>query len=153
VEESPVVETPVVEEAPPPVDTTPVEIKNEETSPVEMETPNAVETPDPVPVDEVSSRPAEIKAKDNKMNLKLVVVITLVSALVAAFVSGGVYVYLSGLEDVNRDSGNEVILEPEPTSTTSPTPTPTPEAEVDLSEYAVQVLNGSGAIGAASGGE
>jgi len=90
---------------------------------------------------------------ENRISFGLIVVITLVSALVAAIVSGGVYVYLSGLEYLNKKQE-----EPEPI-TTSPTPVPTPvnqqpkQEPIDLSQYSVQVLNGSGMIGAAKSGE
>jgi hypothetical protein len=90
------------------------------------------------------------RAEPKKMNLKLVVTITLVSALVAAFVSGGVYVYLSGVGSSTK--APEVTPTPSSSPTSEATPTPEPEA-ADVSEYSVQVLNGSGAIGAASAGE
>lgn len=93
--------------------------------------------------------------ESNKVNLKLVIIITLVSALVAAFVSGGVYVYLSGLEDMDQkqDSENEIVLAPDPSPLATTSPAPAPEEEFDVSEYSVQVLNGSGVSGAASKGE
>jgi len=91
------------------------------------------------------------KKEVKKMNLKLIIVITLVSALVAAFVSGGVYVYLSGVENVAK-APEEKAENSEPAPTSEPSPSPTPEP-VDLSTYSVQVLNGSGAIGVASAAE
>ncbi len=101
----------------------------------------------------IVEEPKPLAQKDSKrMNLKLVVVITVVSSLVAAFVSGGVYVYLSGLESLSETRDEQ----PEETITPSPTPesTATPEPEtIDVTQYKVQVLNGSGAIGAAGVGE
>lgn len=144
---------PVIEEV---VEETPIvsEPPKEEPQTKVVETPvEEVENKDPEPEKAPEeSTEKETKHKENKMNLKLVIVITLVSALVAAFVSGGVYVYLSGLDSLDKPQ-NEIVLEPEETPESSPSPTPEPEAEVDITEYTVQVLNGSGAIGAASGGE
>lgn len=100
----------------------------------------------------IASEPEPVKEvkESKKMNLKLVVVITLVSSLVAAFVSGGVYVYLSGI-DSTREGPSETST---PVPIISPEATVAPESEpVDLSEYSVRVLNGSGAIGAAGAGE
>ncbi len=89
---------------------------------------------------------------ESRINFGLIIVIILISALVAAIVSGGVYVYLSGLESLNKKQE-----EPEPATTFStpvPTPMDQPEQEpVDLSQYSVQVLNGSGIVGAAKSGE
>jgi hypothetical protein len=148
------VETPEVSETP---DTTP----EETTEDTEMNT-EAEEKTELVPETESSeSKPETETAKEEsssdskpekKVNLKMIIVITVISALVAAFVSGGVYVYLSGIESLNTETS-----EPSPTPDTSsePTPTASPESEepVDVSSYSVQVLNGSGAIGAASDGE
>ncbi len=103
-------------------------------------------------VETVASEPAKVKqVNEKRMNLKLIVVITLVSALVAAVVSGGVYVYLSGISTPS----DEQVGQSEATATPQATVTPsaTPEPEIDVSTLSVQVLNGSGAIGAASGGE
>jgi hypothetical protein len=88
---------------------------------------------------------------DKKMNLKLIVVITVLSALVAAFVSGGVYVYLSGVQSMKTEpeEKKEISLAPEASPTPEPSATPEPVA-VDISKLAIQVLNGSGAIGVAS---
>lgn len=90
-----------------------------------------------------------------KTSLKMILVITVLSALVAAFVSGGVYVYLSSadksketpsmeesessepVERVDEESGNEEVEE-EP---------------VDISSLSVQVLNGVGRAGAAGDAE
>lgn len=130
---------------------------NPETEPVEAVTSEVSTPQEPVemPHSELEPEPEkqERPKKENKMNLKMVFVITLLSALVAAFVSGGVYVYLSGLESLGDQPENEIILEPSPNTTTTPSPTPEPEEEINISELSVQVLNGSGAIGAASGGE
>lgn len=103
-------------------------------------------------VEKVAPEPTETKLAEEpkKMNLKLIVAITLVSSLVAAFVSGGVYVYLSGIDKVSK----EAVATPSPTPSASPEATATPEpVPVDLSRYSVRVLNGSGAIGAARVGK
>lgn len=95
---------------------------------------------------------AKEESPQSKVNIKLVVIITVVSALVAAIVSGGVYVYLSGAESLEKPleaTPAPVVLET-PAVTASPSPSPEP---VDVSKVTVRVLNGSGKIGAAGAGE
>ncbi len=81
-------------------------------------------------------------------NMKLVFVVTIITALIVGFIAGGVYVYVSG---VSNSKNEEDIPTPTPgvitqqTSTPKPSPTPTPNPGV----YKVSVLNGSGVIGAA----
>jgi LysM repeat protein len=93
----------------------------------------------------------EKQVNDNTdgVSIKLVVVVAVLTAIVVAIVSGGVYVYYTGItsqveEEVEVDSQE---------STPSPVPSPTPEPEakvdVDVSKLKVSVLNGSGQIGAA----
>lgn len=89
------------------------------------------------------------KKEEKKLNLKLVFVIMFLSAVVAAVVSGGVYVYLSGIDGTTVKDTIEETVEPSATPSTAPAPTEAPEEEVDLSKLSVQVLNGSGIIGAA----
>lgn len=103
----------------------------------------------------VETTPSQVaKKSESKLNFKTIFAVTTISALVAAFVSGGVYVYLSGLEQL-PESTSEVVLEPEPSPEALVTPEPTPESEsaVDVSKYSIQVLNGSGVAGAASNGQ
>lgn len=135
---------PVIEE----VVETPVEEKI-----VEIE-PQPIASEAPQTENESISESAIPKEDDvnRKMNLKLIVIITVVSALVAAVVSGGVYAYLSGVESRGDEGEN---AEPMATATASPTPAASsiPEPKVDVSTLSVQVLNGSGAIGAAGGAQ
>ena len=104
-------------------------------------------------VEDVTPEPEIKKHNDSKkVNLKMIIVITILSALVAAFVSGGVYVYLSGVQ--SSDENVEESPSPTPAPSESPEANATPEpAPVEISSYSVRVLNGSGAIGAASSGE
>lgn len=90
---------------------------------------------------------------DKKMSFKTVLFTTVISALVAAFVSGGVYVYLSS-RDASDEAMEKIVATEEatPEPTTVPTATPAPQDETDLTEFSVQVLNGSGKIGAAGKG-
>lgn len=134
-----------------------------------VETPETTEAPAEETtttevVEEVSDTEAQSSnepAKEEKtqtegkgMGFKTILFITLISALVAAFVSGGVYVYLSGVNSLDLGSKEETQEEVQESTAPSPTPSPTPEPEeeVDLSEFSVQVLNGSGQIGAAGKG-
>lgn len=80
-------------------------------------------------------------------NMKLIFLVTIVTALIVGFIAGGVYVYVSGVS-------NNTIAESTPTPTLAPTemtPTskPSPTPTVVPSSYKVSVLNGSGVIGAA----
>jgi len=86
-----------------------------------------------------------------KTNLKLIFFLTVITALIVGFVSGGVYVYFSGISAV-PDSEKSTSTPP-PTIIPEPSATPkqTPESEeIDLSQYKISVLNGSGKIGEAS---
>jgi len=109
------------------------------------------------PVTEVKNEEKPIKTVEHKMSIKTILAITIVSALVAAFVSGGVYVYLNGVsqlksnteESTETDSSKDDSMMEEDTSPT-PEPTEAPTVSEDLTVYTIQVLNGSGEIGAAS---
>lgn len=80
-----------------------------------------------------------------KTNMKLILVIVVITALVVGFIAGGVYVYVSGVSD----NGIVPVETPTPEPTVSPTNTPTPKPVVKLDTLSVNVLNGSGVIGAA----
>lgn len=107
-------------------------------------------------LEEISEMEGEEKLKETKksfngkslINLALIMVLTTV---VVGFIAGGVYVYFSGIKNVQ-----EVSETPEPKATIQPTPTsipsatPIPEEEIDVSSYKVSVLNGSGGRGVAT---
>jgi Tfp pilus assembly protein PilP len=80
--------------------------------------------------------------KKSKISGKLIIFVLLTLALVGV-VGGGFYYFNSR---VTKEESEVVVEEPSPTST--PTPTEAPE-EVDLSEYNLNVLNGSGVAGEA----
>lgn len=91
------------------------------------------------------------EVSQDKMNMKLLFVITIITALVVGFISGGVYVYVTG---VKQETPTQTAT-PTSTPTVSATPivsaTPTPvavNADV-LAALKVSVLNGSGQIGGA----
>lgn len=91
------------------------------------------------------------ETQTDRMNMKLLFGITIVTALVVGFISGGVYVYVTG---VRPDS---TVATPTPTSSpiasTTPvataTATPVAVSPDVLSSFKVSVLNGSGQIGGA----
>jgi len=93
--------------------------------------------------DQIQSEP------EHRTNMKLVFFVTILTALIVGFIAGGVYVYVTGVAD-NSDL-TEVTPMPSPTGSTETTPTPTPSAKpvVKLDTLTVNVLNGSGIIGAA----
>lgn len=124
-----------------------------EDTPKEEVVKAADKTPDVLPVETAAPEPRlDVKEKpkkeDRKMNIKLVIIIMFLSAIVAAVVSGGVYVYLSGIKPIEEVEKEEVV-EPTVSPSSTPEPTKAPEAEVDLSEFSVQVLNGNGVTGSA----
>lgn len=87
--------------------------------------------------------------EESKSDIKLFVLIAVITAVVVAALAGGIYVYLTG----TQNSGMEVLQTPEPTANLEASPEPTPESSpsstLKLSEYKVQILNGSGKIGEA----
>ncbi len=90
--------------------------------------------------------------KGDRMNMKLLFAITIVTALVVGFISGGVYVYVTGVRP-----DNSVAATPTPTSSPSASVTPVATATASpvvvtpdvLAALKVSVLNGSGQIGGA----
>lgn len=88
-----------------------------------------------------------------KTNYKLIILITLLTALVVGFVSGGVYVYFSGVSSLGQIAQNHTQptpITPIPTVVPTTSPSPKPDEKIDVSSYKVSVLNGSGRIGEAS---
>lgn len=93
--------------------------------------------------------PAALAVEESKSDVKLFVLVAVITALVVAALAGGIYVYLNGINKLSTPtptpSETPIIMEtPEPTATASPA------AEVKLSTYKVQILNGSGKIGEAN---
>lgn len=86
---------------------------------------------------------------DEKVPLKVLFLITIVTALIVGFIAGGIYVYITGVSENRISEETPVEQKPEtPTSTPKSTPMPTVTPKVD--QYRVNVLNGSGIIGAAA---
>lgn len=76
--------------------------------------------------------------------------------LVAGAIAGGIYYYRQNVptndeqeEEQQETPSNGEEPAAEPTSSEEPTETPTPEEEVELTDYSVNVLNGSGVAGQA----
>lgn len=154
-------------------DTPPAEIKPEQPdtsvespSTSEAETNEMATSSSPEPVIEASAQEGDINVEGTpvessdsvvkptrKTNFKMIILITIVSALVAAFVSGGVYVYLNGINELSSPSEKTATPTPDSVPTSSPTPVPDTTKDVDVSTLSVSVLNGSGAIGAAGKGQ
>lgn len=93
-------------------------------------------------------KPINQDSKNQKINFKAFFLLTILIALVVGFISGGVYVYVSGLSTLDKP-------EPTPlaTQTPEPTPEPTPEAMIDYKSFSVAIYNGSGKIGEAGKAE
>lgn len=116
---------------------------------VEESAENVIVPPPMEPVVEMSEPPTK---KESKMNLKLVFVVTILTALVVGFVAGGVYVYFSGVAKPTALPTPKSTTTPEPAATATPKPSATPAApsKDEISKVSVSVLNGSGKIGEAS---
>ena len=106
------------------------------------------EAPEEGALSQVSDSPS--KDGSDGVSIKLVVLVAVFTAIIVAIVSGGVYVYYTGI--TNRQQEEEIEVDA-PQNTPSPTISPTSEPEaatdVDVKDYKVSVLNGSGQIGAA----
>lgn len=90
-----------------------------------------------------------VESKKRGFNIKLLFVLTILTALVVGFVAGGFYVYLTGARAL-KEKQNDPMPTPTPTFEPQPTPTPNSSPEpVDVTSFEVSVLNGSGRIGEA----
>lgn len=127
-----------------------IEELTETGEPVKAEAPVEVES-----ATEISEKPTYEKrspiTEESKSDIKLFVIVAIVTAVVVAALAGGIYVYITGTRDLGtRDQG--LSTSPTPISTELPeaTPTSSPSADLKLSDYKVQILNGSGKIGEAN---
>lgn len=91
--------------------------------------------------DDSSTEDPPADTKEDKVKGKTLAFSFVAGFIIGGLITGGVFFYKSGVEDADST--------PTPASTLSPTPIPTEEPVVDLSEYALQVLNGSGVSGVA----
>lgn len=83
------------------------------------------------------------------MNKNKIIVILALTLIIGGIIAGGVMVYRGS----QGKTPVSIKKNPSPTPTQIPkpteAPTPTPVKKVDLSKYKIQVLNGSGVVGAA----
>lgn len=162
-----VIETPVVKEEPlvAPTFEEPTQPAHHEHHHAHAHTPSEpTPVPQPVEANEAPSAEVENRAKaliteletdksDSKVNIKLIFALTIITALIVGFITGGVYVYFTGLKTMTSPNPvstptpppSEVIEEPK----VSPTPTPSPVPQSVISAFKVSVLNGSGQVGGA----
>lgn len=85
--------------------------------------------------------------KSGGPNTKLILLVLLFLLIVGAVV-GGVFYYKSKVSTA-QPQGETLQATPNPTATPTPNPEATPGAELDLSKYALSILNGSGVPGEA----
>lgn len=93
--------------------------------------------------------PVEEPPVHHKSDLKLFVVIAVVTAVIVAALAGGIYVYLTGttslVEAPTPTPEEQVMVEQSPEAS----PESSPSAAMKMTDYKVQILNGSGKIGEA----
>ncbi len=91
------------------------------------------------------------QVSQDRMNIKLLFVITIITALVVGFISGGVYVYVTGVKQETPTQTATPTATPavSATPTVSATPSPVAIGADVLAAFKVSVLNGSGQIGGA----
>lgn len=100
--------------------------------------------------EKVPDQPVETHSdNEQKTDLKLFVVIAVVTAVIVAALAGGIYVYLTGTSNITGAPTSapkeQAIVE----STPEPSPEGSPSAAMKVADYKVQILNGSGKIGEA----
>ncbi len=115
-----------------------------------------IQKSEPEPEEVVAKEPELIEEPPEEKpqkgySTKAVVLVAVITALLVGALAGGIYVYMNGISQLET-SEEETESLPTPTATAAPeaTPTASPEGEVDLSEFKVSVLNGSGKIGEAT---
>ena len=116
------------------------------------ETPNQAQRQDQIPQGQSPEEQAKVILKDReKTNYKLILFVTVITAIIVGFVAGGVYVYFSGVSKIEQVSPQPTVapIDVSPTQAPEPNSTPVPEEKIDVSSYKINVLNGSGKIGAA----
>lgn len=121
----------------------------DETREEEETVSNEVSTTDEVaPQPEMAGTPPA--NEEPKKDLKVFVIVSLVTALVVAALAGGIYVYVTG----TKNSEDQSLATPTPTLMPEATLEPTPEASATPtpkpSSYKIEILNGSGKIGEAN---
>jgi len=140
---------PVIEEVSSEQDT---QVPQKHEQPVEaVVEPKEEKSPEEKAREIISDSPPVNSPPSGKTNYKLILLVTVISALVVGFVAGGVYVYFSGLSQI-EETAPQPTQAPEaasPTPTSQASPSPIPGEEIDVTSYKVSVLNGSGQIGAA----
>lgn len=110
--------------------------------------PEPVAPPPPPPPALVNTN--NIVKPTKKINLKLILLVTIVTAIIVGVVAGAVYVFFSRTAvEIPLDSIQPIETLPLAPVTPTPTPSPTPEP-VDISTLNISVLNGGGRIGEAS---
>ena len=134
-----------------------IEELTEAGDPIKSETPieakSETETPEKPAYEKVSSESHSAEAtrdfQESKSDIKLFVIVAIVTAVVVAALAGGIYVYITGTRNLSQATPS---AEPTLSPVVFPeaTPTSSPSAALKLSDYKVQILNGSGKIGEAN---
>jgi len=75
--------------------------------------------------------------------------VTFFATLLAFLLAGGIYVYLTGVRPMSLSQKQAAT--PTPMASSEPIPSSTPASNVDLTTFKINVLNGNGGVGVASG--
>lgn len=99
-----------------------------------------------------------VSIKKQGFSFKLMLFLTIITAIVTGLLAGGFYVYFTGISKLKPESEDETNY-PTPVAVATSVPQSSPdvsqnetvaEENVDVSLYKIQILNGSGKIGEAS---
>lgn len=93
------------------------------------------------------------KKKPPKIN-KSILIIFFITLILASLITGGILVQKNALDSRSQPTPTPLAIPSStsistPTPTPTPTPSPSPEPEIVLSDYSIQVLNGTGGKGVA----
>ena len=128
-----------------------VEEKAKETIAEFQELKDQVLVTPPAQVESTVEVPKRQTGNAEGVSVKLIVLVAVLTAVVVAIVSGGVYVYYTGITSQVQEELDIIETESTPKPTQTPSPTPKVSLEdIDVEDYKISILNGSGKIGVAT---
>jgi cytoskeletal protein RodZ len=152
---------PVVEElnsqAPQPAPSTPMETPSPVSAPPITPPPQNIPSGipvanDPPPPQGTVNSISNSTSHKKGINLKMVVIITVLTAVIVGVVAGAIYVFFSRNQSktdlMSQETSQTEITSPLPSAAPSPSPSASPQTNVE--DLNIKILNGSGKIGEAA---